>query len=74
MMKKLLLLLIMLLCGCAASTQGHIRFEADEVYYTLGSSGKIYYKDEKKETFYDTNSPSLLRTLIEGAAIKEINK
>jgi len=70
----LLLILIAGLSGCVTATKGKVILLEDGVEFELGKAGKVYYKDGEKEAYYDTQTPSLIRSLIEASTLREINK
>ena len=72
---SLLLVLAILISGCVTTkTKGKVTFTDTGAIFELDKSGKIYCKDGDKEAYYDTQTPSLLRTLVESVAVREMNK
>ena len=59
------------LCGCATlNPQGKITKTEDGLVFDLNTQGKLTYKDKDVEGEMDTRSPSLLRSIVEGAVVQ----
>lgn len=67
------LLLIILLTSCTAGKASTIVKTDDGVIFTAHRPTKMTYKDKEIEATYDSQSPSLIRSVVEAGMLKEIN-
>ena len=67
--------IISLLTGCATvKTTGEVIKTDKGIKFFVSGESKIKYKDNEVEAEFDSRKQSLLRTVIEGSMLKEINK
>ena len=68
-MLHILIVICLVLTGCAASSARIVIKENEVEFYTDRPAQMSY-----KEATYDSRQPSLLRSVIEGSMVKEVNK
>lgn len=63
-----LLIVLCFLTGCASTAS--VKIVEDGVEFRTDKPGKMSYEKDGVKVTYDTTSPSIMRTIIEGGAIK----
>ena len=67
-------LLIAFLSGCTNLYQGRVVKTLDGIRFKMSKPGSITYKDDEIKATFDTKTPSILRGIIEGYALRELNE
>ena len=66
----ILILIVICLASCSMRPSARIVIEEDKVTFYTDRPTQMSYK----EATYDSRQPSLLRSVIEGSMVREVNK